>query len=80
MQLLIPRMENNINSAKVLLSKKNVYNIKTNDTLKEVVLNKNNKPKLVNYSMEVTRGFCDYGRGQKGRFYVPSKNYDVVVM
>lgn len=79
-QLLIPRLEKCSESSKVILTRKNVYSIKTSDTFKEVILSESNKPKIINYDMEKIKGFSDYGKGQKGRFYIPGKNYEVVVM
>lgn len=79
-QLLIPRTENCKDSSKIILTKKNVYKIKTSDTFKEVILDKDNNPKVINYEMEKSKSFIDYGKGQKGRFYIPEKDYEIVVM
>lgn len=80
MQLLVPRTNACEESSKIILTKKDVYSIKTSDAFKEVILDKNNKPITIDYKMEKSKSFSDYGKGQKGRFYIPGKDYEIVVM
>ncbi len=79
-QYLIPRNKNFENTSKITFSKKDAFKIRKSDILKEVVLNENNKPCVVDYEMEESRCASYPGNGQKGRFYINSKDYDVVVM
>lgn len=80
MQILIPRKKECENTSKIILTKKNVYRIKSKDSFKEVILDENNRPKTINYIMEAYKNFDDSGKGQKGRFYIPGKDYELVVM
>lgn len=79
-QFLIPRKISSTNSSKIVLTKKDAFKIKKNDILKEVILDSNNRPTTIDYVMEEQRGFAYEGRGQKGRYYIPQKDYEIVIM
>lgn len=79
-QYLIPRNITCQKTSRIAFSNKNVFKIKRLDKLQEIVLDEKNKPCMIEYEMEESKGFSDVGKGQKGRFYIPSKNYEVVVM
>ena len=57
MQLLVPRTNACEESSKIILTKKDVYSIKTSDAFKEVILDKNNKPITIDYKMEKSKSF-----------------------
>ena len=78
-QYIVPRQAKSLlYNARVVYSKKSIYNLKAGDKLKELVI-ENGKPKLIDYKLEKFTSLSDEGRGIKGYLYVPNSNMEIIV-
>lgn len=64
-QFVVPRQKDYESNAKITLSKKRIYDIGQNESIKELVL-VGNKPKLIDYCIREIKSVSDIGKGIKG--------------
>lgn len=64
-QFVVPRQKDYESSAKITLSKKRIYDIGQNESIKELVL-VGGKPKLIDYCVREIKSVSDIGKGIKG--------------